>query len=117
MPGKLLFVLGAGIGYVFGARAGRERYEAMKAQADNLWNDPRVQEKFNEAGQAVKDRAPDVQAKLADAAGAVKETVKEKVTSSGSNQAKPPSIDGAELAGTTDLGASGPPDVPDQQMS
>lgn len=117
MPGKLLFVLGAGIGYVLGARAGRERYEAMKAQADSLWNDPRVQEKFNEAGQAVKDRAPEVQAKLAGAAGAVKGSVQEKLTPSGPDEAKPPSIDGAELAGTADLAASRPPDMPDQQLS
>ena len=78
-----MFAVGAGVGYVLGTRAGRERYEAMKTQADNLWHDPRVQDKVAEAGQAVKEKAPEVQAKLASAAGTVKdnvtETVKEKV--------------------------------------
>lgn len=109
MPGKLLFVIGAGVGYVLGARAGRDRYEAMKAQADSLWHDPRVQERVSEAGQAVRDRAPDVQAKLTGAAGSVKDTVRDKVPGRGPDEAKAPSD-----AGT---GMTGPPDVPDQPMS
>lgn len=128
MQGKLLFALGAGLGYVLGARAGRERYEAMRAQADNLWHDPRVQEKVAEAGQAVKDRAPEVQAKLAGAADAVTHTVKDTVTNtlkdsgggapdSASEQAQPPSVDGAELVAEVDTGAADAPDVPNQQTT
>lgn len=110
MRGKLLFVLGAGVGYVVGARAGRERYEAMKAQADSLWKDPRVQEKVSEAGEAVKHRVPDVQGKLTGAAGAVKE----KITSS--NDAQPPSVDGDEMVGDIETGLAESPHVPDQRL-
>lgn len=34
---KLAFVLGLMIGYVFGTRAGRERYEQIKRAAATLW--------------------------------------------------------------------------------
>ncbi|WP_341952271.1 protoporphyrinogen oxidase [Salinibacterium sp. TMP30] len=39
-----LFTLGLGIaiGYVIGARAGRERYDQMKGKATELWESPRV---------------------------------------------------------------------------
>jgi len=44
MKGKILFVVGLGVGYVLGARAGRERYEQIRAAAQNVWNQPAVQE-------------------------------------------------------------------------
>lgn len=33
MKGKILFIAGLGVGYVLGTRAGRERYEQIKAAA------------------------------------------------------------------------------------
>lgn len=75
MKGKLLLGIGAAIGYVLGTRAGRDSYDAMKAQADALWHDPRVQDKVAEANQLVRDKAPDVQHKISDAASAVKSKV------------------------------------------
>lgn len=68
MAGKISFALGAAVGYVLGARAGRDRYEQLKAQADSLRNNPQVQAKVSQATQAVKDKAPEVQSKLTDAA-------------------------------------------------
>ncbi|MFJ9391169.1 hypothetical protein ACIRON_20260 [Nocardioides sp. NPDC101246] len=58
-----------GIGYVLGARAGRERYDEMVAKAQKLWHDPRVQEqahrarivageKADAARQTVQDKLP-----------------------------------------------------------
>lgn len=44
MKGKFLFVVGLGAGYVLGARAGRERYEQIRQAAQNVWNQPTVQE-------------------------------------------------------------------------
>ena len=44
MKGKFLFVVGLGVGYVLGARAGRERYEQIRQAAQNVWNQPAVQE-------------------------------------------------------------------------
>lgn len=46
-----------GIGYVLGARAGRERYDAIAAKAQELWHDPRVQEKAHRAGFVAKEKA------------------------------------------------------------
>ena len=44
MKGKILFVVGLGVGYVLGTRAGRERYEQIKRAAENVWNAPSVQQ-------------------------------------------------------------------------
>jgi len=41
---KWLFVAGAGVGYVLGTRAGRERYERMRAQAREFLDKPKVKE-------------------------------------------------------------------------
>ncbi|MFE6647021.1 hypothetical protein ACFVJS_10695 [Nocardioides sp. NPDC057772] len=46
-----------GIGYVLGARAGRERYDAIAAKAQKLWHDPRVQDKAHRAGFVAKEKA------------------------------------------------------------
>ncbi|MGA1836684.1 YtxH domain-containing protein [Herbiconiux sp. 11R-BC] len=43
MRGKFLFVVGLATGYVLGTRAGRERYEQIKAGAEKVWNTPVVQ--------------------------------------------------------------------------
>ncbi|WP_212275329.1 hypothetical protein [Agromyces salentinus] len=43
MKGKVLFVVGLGVGYVLGTRAGRERYEQIKGAAESVWNTPTVQ--------------------------------------------------------------------------
>jgi hypothetical protein len=44
MRGKILFVVGLGVGYVLGTRAGRERYEQIREAAENVWNTPAVQQ-------------------------------------------------------------------------
>ncbi|WP_210418504.1 hypothetical protein [Agromyces intestinalis] len=44
MKGKILFVVGLGVGYVLGTRAGRERYEQIKRAAEGVWNQPTVQQ-------------------------------------------------------------------------
>lgn len=68
MKGKILLVVGIGVGYVLGARAGRERYEDIKRAAGRLWNDPRVQRQFDEAEGFVKDKTPEVVGFLANGA-------------------------------------------------
>ncbi|CAN5293976.1 hypothetical protein BH09ACT5_BH09ACT5_23720 [soil metagenome] len=68
MKGKILLVVGIGIGYVLGTRAGREKYDEMKATAQKLWNDPRVQKQVTNAEEFVKDKAPEVAEFLSDGA-------------------------------------------------
>lgn len=68
MRGKILFVFGLAVGYVLGTRAGRERYEQIKAGAEKVWQDPRVQKQVSTVEEFVKDRAPDLAEKATAAA-------------------------------------------------
>ena len=55
---KLLLLAAAGVGYVLGARAGRERYEQIMGTVTRSTSDPRVQEKAHQAVDAAKQQAP-----------------------------------------------------------
>jgi hypothetical protein len=88
MKGKILLVVGVGVGYVLGARAGRERYEDIKRSVGNLWNNPRVQRQFDDAEGFVKDKAPEVAGYLADGAKKVVSQVSGKKSSSKSTASK-----------------------------
>lgn len=79
MKGKMLLVVGAGAGYVLGARAGRERYEQIMHWVRSKWEDPAVQEKVTEVQDTVKEKAPEMQHKVSDAASAAAEKAKAKV--------------------------------------
>jgi hypothetical protein len=68
VKGKILLVVGLGVGYVLGARAGRGRYEEIKDAAGKFWNDPRVQKQRANAEGFVKDKAPDVAEFISDGA-------------------------------------------------
>ena len=76
MKGKILFVFGLAMGYVLGTRAGRERYEQIKAGAEKVWMDPRVQEQVHTVEEFVKDKAPDLADKVTSAAKKVATTVR-----------------------------------------
>ena len=76
MKGKILFVFGLAVGYVLGTRAGRERYEQIKAGAEKVWMDPRVQEQVHTVEEFVKDRAPDLADKATSAVKKVATTVR-----------------------------------------
>ncbi len=49
MRGKVGLVIGLGVGYVLGTRAGRQRYEQIKDGAQKLWNLDPVQEQVGKA--------------------------------------------------------------------
>lgn len=72
MSGRLMFLAGAAVGYVLGARAGRRRYEQIKAASDRLWNDKNVQKTVDQVIDTVqgfvKERAPEVQGAVVDQA-------------------------------------------------
>jgi hypothetical protein len=44
MRKRLIFVAGVAVGYVLGARAGRERFDDLVAQSRRFWESPTVQE-------------------------------------------------------------------------
>jgi hypothetical protein len=72
---KLSLLIAAGIGYVLGSRAGRERYEQIKRMATRVKDDPRVQEKAHQAADLAKEKAPLVKEKVTTAAGAAADKV------------------------------------------
>ena len=73
---RLPLLIAGGIGYVLGTKAGRERYEQMRDAFEKVKNDPRVQQKAQQATDLAKDKAPVVKDRLGEAAGAATEKVK-----------------------------------------
>lgn len=57
MKGKIGVVVGLGVGYVLGTRAGRERYEQIKKQWLKVWNLDPVQAQVHKAQDFAKTQA------------------------------------------------------------
>ncbi|MDQ4213368.1 hypothetical protein [Microbacterium capsulatum] len=57
MKGKIGLVVGLGIGYVLGTRAGRERYEQIKKQWLKVWNLDPVQAQVSKVQDFAKAQA------------------------------------------------------------
>lgn len=64
MRGKIVFVVGLATGYVLGTRAGRERYEQIKAGAEKVWNTPTVQAGVERVQEFAGARVDTAKAKL-----------------------------------------------------
>jgi len=63
MRGKIGIVVGLAAGYVLGARAGRQRYEQIKAKAQDVWELEPVQkqvDKVKDLGKSVALAVPSV---------------------------------------------------------
>lgn len=54
----LIVAVGLGVGYVLGARAGRERYDLIVEKAQGVWGDPRVARARREAARFAREQAP-----------------------------------------------------------
>jgi len=67
---KLMLLAALAVGYVLGARAGRERYDQIMGLVASIKNDPRVQEKAHQAVGLAKDQAPVVADTVTQAASA-----------------------------------------------
>ncbi|WP_144720903.1 hypothetical protein [Agrococcus jejuensis] len=68
MRGKIIFVAGIGVGYVLGAKAGRQRYEQIASAAEKLWNSKTVAKPRAEVQQFVETQTPKVVDAATDAA-------------------------------------------------
>ena len=68
MRGKAGLVIGLAVGYVLGTRAGRERYEQIKAQAVKVWNLDPVQEQVEKVKDFAKSSAMALPSTLWDSA-------------------------------------------------
>ena len=55
---RLLLLAALGVGYVLGARAGRERYEQIMGTVNKVKSDPRVQEKAHRPSTLRSSRRP-----------------------------------------------------------
>ena len=86
---KVGFLAGVGLGYVLGAKAGRRRYEQIKARADKVWQSPTVQHKVSDATQVVKEKAPELQHKVTEAAKDASSAVKAKVSGGHAGDSRP----------------------------
>src|SRR5690606_36258150 len=53
-------------GYVLGARAGRERYEQIRKAAQNVWNQPQVQQGVDTVKDFAKTRVGDLSGTVLD---------------------------------------------------
>jgi SLT domain-containing protein len=98
MIGKLKWLVGFGAGYVLGARAGRERYDQIAGKAQEMWSDPRVQAKADQAQQLVKAKADRAQQ-------VVQEKVAEKTSGNGTGSGSH-AASGASASGATQSRAS-----------
>ncbi|GAA3701305.1 hypothetical protein GCM10022377_13540 [Zhihengliuella alba] len=117
----LTLLAGAAIGYVLGARAGREKYEAIRTKASEIWDDPDTKAKVDQVTNAVKEKAPGVanfikekSPEVADKVKETKDTVTDKLgkhhpesdgdtgsASSGGSSSRPQSYHGSSnVAGT-----------------
>ena len=100
--GKLTFVVGAGLGYVLGTRAGRAQYEKIKKASSKVWDNPRVQQNV----QKVESRVTEL-ARERGSAGAdkVASTVKDRLHRGGDQSATGQGYaggDAGQAAGTTE---------------
>ena len=75
MKNKLVFAAGMAAGYVLGSRAGRDSYDKLKVKADELWNNPKVQETVADTASTLKHKMPEVQEHAGDAVKRAKESV------------------------------------------
>jgi hypothetical protein len=67
---KFTALAAGGIGYVLGARAGRQRYEQIQNLAMRVKTNPKVQETARQAAEKAKEAAPVIKEKVAGAADA-----------------------------------------------
>lgn len=76
MRGKIMFLVGLGVGYVLGTKAGRERYEQIRARAKDVWESEPIQRQVHRAGDFVRERAPEVAGQVEEQLRKLNEQVK-----------------------------------------
>ncbi len=89
MVKKFVFLAGAGVGYLLGSKAGRDKLM-------QLWKDPKVQDTVSHGTEWAKEKAPGLQEKVSEVAS----TAKEKVSHS-SDLGSPASSSGTAGSGST----------------
>lgn len=98
MKKRLILLAGLGVGFILGSRTGRQSYERLKAQAQDLWTDPRVQDTVEKANQSIREKSPAV----ADAV----QTAADKVNAAASTNTPVSEFDGDEDGAAASQGSS-----------
>ncbi|WP_413451594.1 YtxH domain-containing protein [Georgenia phoenicis] len=117
--GKLSFFVGAGVGYVLGARAGRQQFEKIKSASQQVWDNPRVQSSVHKVEEKVSEVAKDKASAVTDK---VTDTVKSRMGggSSGSTSGSSGSSSGSTAtsgdASQTGVGGSMRPTPPQPEL-
>ncbi len=96
---KTTILASAGIGYVLGTRAGRERYEQILSAFNGVRSSPQVQKAAAQAQDYAAQQAPVVKEKVQEAAGSARDKVKD-VVSSDDAQGPDTSVPGAPSGAT-----------------
>ena len=103
MRSKAAFIVGTGLGYVLGTRAGRQRFEKIKGVTRRVWQNPQVQARVTELEAKAADFARSEGAALK---GRVTENLRSAVSSArGGTPTRP--IDRYPVAPTAEHTAEG----------
>lgn len=95
---KLTLIAAAAAGYVLGTRAGRERYEQIKTQATNVWNNPKVQDVVDDVQTQAKHAGSEAGTKVASTASDVASKVTDKVSDKVNGSSSEPPVDETSVA-------------------
>lgn len=118
MKKRLILLAGLGVGYVLGSRTGRQSYEKLKAQAQDLWTDPRVQDTVEKANQSIRDRSPAVADAVQTAADKVNSAAGAGAAGAGTGAAAASSKSaGSKSTGTAGTKSPGVPEVKDDVIA
>ena len=79
---KTSMLAAAAVGYVLGARAGRERYDQITEKAHGFWENPKVRQAAADAKDVAAEQAPVVKDKITDTASKVADKASKKSTGS-----------------------------------
>ena len=97
MKRKLLFLTGLAIGYVVGARAGREKYDKLRAATERYWRDPRVTKVRSDVESYARTQAPIIR----DRAGAAAKAAPGAIAGAAKDVADKTSTTAKDVAGKT----------------
>ena len=112
---RVIGLAGFGLGYVLGARAGRERYEQIMRGFRKVREDPRVQEQAQHLVDAAKEQAPVIKDKVSDVASTAVNAVRPHSDSEPDDARQPstPFTRGDDTNSPEDEALPGPPFPPD----
>jgi len=99
MRGKIGLVVGLGVGYVLGTRAGRARYEQIKKQAEKVWELPPVQKQVTKVKECAKKLPKVAVDGVVKAIKAADSTSGSRTASMGSGASASPGAETAKAAG------------------